>query len=198
MADHRGEARVVHVEHGLIRCRVFRPARHVLAVSVGKMRAHGELLLFTRSEAHLRGLHFDSLDARIFRTRPRRAIGDPIHERAPLRRIHFEPLAALVRHGARRLQQDERLRRLARIHPPPKRAACEREKIAFVIVAAQRQPQSPLPRRRSMASTRRAARLHQNRLHVIAKSHRLRAGGEDKDKKQNNRSHGPHFPHFRQ
>ena len=167
--DHRHFAEVVHIHHRLIRRRIFRIARHVLAVSVGKMRLHRKLPRLPRLQPQRRWQNLDALDPHVVLLRPQRALRHPLHQRLPLRRMQLKPLTALVRHRRRRLHQQQRARGILRIHPPPERPAREREIIALRVIPAQRKLESPLPRRRPVASPRRTPRLREDRLHMIAK-----------------------------
>ena len=134
IADDRDLSIIVHVDDRLIGRGVLHMPRHVLDVAVGEMRAHDELLFGARREFGQRGLDFEALNARVVRLRHRSALRDPIDQRPPFRRIDLEPLAALVRHGVRRLEQDQRARRIGWRNPPPKGAARQRQVIAIVIV----------------------------------------------------------------
>ena len=100
----------------------------------------------------------------------RRAGGDPFGEDRVLGRIDVEPLAALVRHGAGRLEQQQAAAGIARHDPPAQRAARDGESVALVIVAAQRELEAALAGRRAVAGAGIAAGLREDRLDVVAEA----------------------------
>ena len=77
----------------------LREMRHLARRPVAEMGHHEELLAVTWLKNHVIGDQFDRLDARIILRWRRRSFRNPFRKYAILRRLHLEPLAALMWQG---------------------------------------------------------------------------------------------------
>ena len=142
-------------------------------------RRHLHRQRLPRQRRGVRRRNLDVIDPRILFLRAGRAAGDPFGEDFVFRRIHLEPLAALVRDQLRRLEQDQAARGIVEIDPAPLRGFGDGEVIALVIIAAQRKLEAPLPRRRAVARPGRTAVAREDRLDFVAERRRgIRRGAQ--------------------
>ncbi len=86
------------------------------------------------------------------------------------RRLDLEPLAALMRDGHRRLEQQQASLGMGVVDSAAHGIAGEGAPVAFVVVAAKRELEAILPRRRPVARAAAASGGHQDRLNIIAKT----------------------------
>src|SRR5215207_8668383 len=104
--------------------------------------------------------------------------------------MHFETLAAFVRHSARCLEENQRLRRLHQINAAGECPTGEGEKVPFVIVAAQGEAESALAGGSAVTCASRASCLGENRLHLITKARGFPANERcDQGQEDNEQSH---------
>ena len=90
-----------------------------------------------RLERRLLWDDLDARDARIIGLGSRRALGDPLGQKARLSGIGLEPLAALGRDLVERFEQQQAMNRIGRIDPAALRAARDRAPVALVVIPAE-------------------------------------------------------------
>ena len=168
-AVHLHAAGIVHRRHAFIARSVAHPARHVAHTPVGILGAHHDLLLRAGFQGGQGREDFEARHRGIAVGWTWRARRDPFRDHAVFERIGGEPLAAAVRDRECGLQQHQAVRRLRKRNAPPDRLPRQRGVILFGIVAAQRELESVLARRRAMARSRIAAHFAHHGDDIVAK-----------------------------
>ena len=136
----------------------------LLAVGVGGDDAH---LLLVADLLHDRVLR-EQLDARDSRRAgvELRAVGDPAFENLVVILARLRQLAALVRHGGGRLEQDQAVVRRGDVHAATGQVVGEGAHVVNWVVPAQRELEAVLAVLRSVADAGVAAELREHRHHV--------------------------------
>ena len=120
--------------------------RHVLGPAVRIMRRHHQPLCRPPVHDPLGRRDTDPHQRRRVGRGPRCAAGDPAQYRLVSRRAALEPPASPVRHGRRRLQEQQALLGSRRKDPPPARLAGHRIVVEGGVEAQQRELEPILPR----------------------------------------------------
>src|SRR5207248_9564920 len=98
--------------------------------------------------------HLELLDARICRLRGWHSRGDPTRDHLVLRGTDLESLAAAVRNGHCRFEQDQTSGGFEQFRAPAQSLARQRVVIRLRIVSAQRELEAVLTRCRSVTGSR--------------------------------------------
>ena len=166
----------LHLHHALVIGKELREPCHVALAAVGENGFHDEVLCFTRLQRLRPAGNLQLRRVWFFRLRTDGTTGDPVHERLPLTRAFAESRAAFMDHTAAGLFDEETLLGKCVVHATPVHVFCDPVVVPFRRKPAQRQLESVLPRELPVAAARVAARLGQQREHVLSKRRDWRVG----------------------
>ena len=173
---HFRDAVFTHRRHGPLVRGELDPARHVLRVAIGEVRADDQRLLVPGLQPRRGRKDLEPGHGRIPVGRRRGAGGDPLRDHAIFRRAGRETLTAAVRDGEGRLQKHEASGRLDLVDAARRGLARQGQVVEIRIVSAQRQLESVLARQRAMARARVAPGARENGHDVVTECQRIGRG----------------------